>query len=227
MALPGVRTVLKDRFYALSRRDAPEGITVAIIGRRSNVGDTTDSTGYTTPQDYDAYRAVSEDRVIQAFGAGSELHRGYLEALSGGAARIDLIPVPSDVTDADYLDTAAGNPLENAFAAIEVAQSDIVVPWARGSAPSEWQNPATPADDPAEIGLVADNDVSSTASFAKRVADYCRAITDRSNPCFAVMGLTPYVDASGTDSAIAAANVATHLEYNDLIAKEEIGRAHV
>jgi hypothetical protein len=41
MALPGVKTIVKDRFYSISRQDTPVGPRICVIGTRT----TADGTG--------------------------------------------------------------------------------------------------------------------------------------------------------------------------------------
>lgn len=221
MALPGVRTVLNDRFYSLSRTDLPDGITVAAIARRANIaGDPRLSGDGNTPPDYDPYRVRSEQDVIDAYGEDSELHRAYVELVAGGAARIQLIPIPAHKDDSDLAsesDIDGENPLELAMGAVEAIQADIVVPWARGSDPLEWESPATPGNDPPNVGFVADNSASPGDSFALRVAQYCKEITDRSNPCFAVMGVNPYQGDAQSNGGLSPGDLATHLEFPNLI----------
>ena len=36
MAIPGVKTIIKDRFYSISRQDLPVGPRVVVIARRNN-----------------------------------------------------------------------------------------------------------------------------------------------------------------------------------------------
>lgn len=194
--LPGVSTIVKDRFYTLSRTDIPDGPRVAIVGRRDNdpltaVPDRfySDGSQVYTPQNYDPYNPRTERDVIEAYGEGSELHRGWLEAVSGGAARVSLVALAKTVTDADLLTTGESSPFEMAFGAVEAIQPDIVVPWGRGGHPNDWDGSATPADLP--IGFYADNDSGVGNSLAKRVADKCAEISDRSYPLFAVMGVMP------------------------------------
>lgn len=221
MALPGVRTVIKDRFYTLTRTDAPDGNRVAAIARRSN----DPSSDQTLPADYSPFVPRNEEEVITAFGDGSELHRAYLELVAGGAARIDLIPVPSDTLDSDYESSATDSPLAKAFEAVESARSNIVALYGRGSHPTEWENPATPANDPPKIGIVADNDAGASTSLVKLVADHCAAISNRSRPVFAVLGVSPYVGvtAQHNSSEISPTDVSTHLDFANLADRESIG----
>lgn len=210
MALPGVKTVLKDRFYTLSRTDAPAGTRVAAIARRNNSPNEDGAKA-----SYDPYTPRNELDVINAFGNGSELHRAYLELVSGGAARIDLIAVDADVTDADLV---TDDQLDKTFGAVEQAQSDIVVCWGRGghpddfSATDDWEQ-ASPSEydatpiDTNDVGFAADD-----ANVVSKVSARCADITERSNPVFAVMGVNPWMGAT-TDSngAILAGDVSSHI----------------
>lgn len=211
MALPGVKTLIKDRFYSISRQDIPVGPRVVLIAKRGNA----DGTG--NVKDLDVVQATSEQDVITAFGQDSEIHRGYFELLAGGAERIYIVPLPSDssfnhttgvITSSTYAASGGGDVFDAAFAAAEVAQPDIIVPWGRGTHPDEWENPATPGNDPA-FGFYANNGTGS-ASWAVKVATKVQEISENLHPCFAVMGIKPYV---GTSEFMTPAEVSTHL-YN-------------
>jgi len=82
MALPGVKTVIKDRFYSISRQDIPVGPKICLIARRS----TADNFG--NVRDLDVVQATTEQDVITAFGENSDAHRGYVELVAGGAERV-------------------------------------------------------------------------------------------------------------------------------------------
>ena len=90
MALPGVKTVIKDRFYSISRQDIPVGPKICLIARRS----TADNAG--NVRDLDVVQATTEQDVITAFGENSDAHRGYFELVAGGAERVFIVPLPSD-----------------------------------------------------------------------------------------------------------------------------------
>lgn len=214
MALPGVKTILKDRFYTLSRTQAPPGTRVAAIARRNNSpGDEG------AQQSYDPYTPRNEQDVIQAFGEDSELHRAYLELVSGGAARLDLIAVPGDVTDTNL---SSDDVLDKAFGAVESAQSDIVVCWGRGGHPAdyealegatpgtdEWDEAATPTYTPDEtrFGFTANG-----GNTVAKIAEKCSQITERSNPVFAVLGVEPFTGESGAGGSITPSDLQTHLD---------------
>lgn len=232
MALPGVKTVIKDRFYSISRQDIPVGPRVVLIAKRG----TSDGTG--NVKDLDVVQATSEQDVITAFGEDSDVHRGYFELLAGGAERIFIVPLPADasfnhntgaITSVTYAAAGGGNVFDAAFEAAEVAQPDIIVPWGRGSHPDEWEDPATPGNDP-DFGFYANNGTGS-ASWAAKVAEKVKDISENSHACFAVMGIKPYV---GTSEFMTPAQVSSHL-YNsgsgpaNLISRdsstmEEVGR---
>ena len=211
MALPGVKTVIKDRFYSISRQDIPVGPRIVLIAKRS----TADGTG--NVKDLDVVQATTEQDVITAFGQDSDAHRGYFELLAGGAERIHIVPLPSDsvfnhtsatITSATYAAAGGGNVFDAAFEAAEVAQPDIIVPWGRGSHPDEWENPATPSNDP-EFGFYANN-AATANSWAGKIAWKVKQISENSHACFAVLGIKPYV---GTSEFMTPAQVSTHL-YN-------------
>jgi hypothetical protein len=130
MALPGVKTLIKDRFYSISRQDIPVGPRIVLIAKRG----TADQTG--NVKDLDVVQATSEQDVITAFGEDSDIHRGYFELLAGGAERVFIVPLPSDssfnhttgvITSVNYAAAGGGNVFDAAFAAAEVALPDIIV----------------------------------------------------------------------------------------------------
>lgn len=233
MALPGVTTVIEDQFYALSRTEIPIGIRVLILGRRNSTNIVAASAAEVP--DLDVYTATSEKSVIQIFGEGSDLHRGYLEALAGGATRVLLVPLPEDTvfdddngeisSDTYFASLGGSTPAANelfdtAFAAIEAARADIIVPWGMGSHPDHWQDPATPGDDPDYIGFYADNSSVLANSWAKKVADKVAEITANSHPCFAIMGVKPYIGASTSEGGMTPAQVSSHLALSNLVDKD-------
>jgi hypothetical protein len=247
VALPGVNLVIKDQFLGISRTDVPIGPRVAIIGRRkSALQSATPSTGYTAfndpnypstvnqsslVPDLDPVSPTNEQQVINYFGIGSDLHRGYVEAQRGGASFITLIALPSDtvyahttgtLTSATYTASGGTNLLSDAFAATEVARADIIVPWGRGSGPSEFQAPATPSDDDGHFGFYADNSPIAANSWAYKVAAQCKRITEDSHPCFAVMGIKPYTGTATVDGGMTPAQVVTHLNLSNLVNRNTI-----
>lgn len=227
MSLPGVHTTIIDNFSNLARTNIPDGPWVAILGRRTTASGTADGTDTNAVEvaDLDVYVARKESRIVTAFGEGSDLHRGFLEALSGGAQRIYLIPLPSDtaynhtlgtISSSSYTD---GDLWDDAWVAVEASQADVVVPWGRGSGPTEWQSPATPGDD-AEFGFYANNSTNATRNWAAQVAIKAADIVARSNPIIAVMGLKPYIGASGSTGGMTPAQVATHLAFSGLVDRD-------
>jgi hypothetical protein len=211
MALPGVKTIIKDRFYSISRQDIPVGPRIVLIAKRGTVS------GTGNVQDLDVVQATSEQDVITAFGEDSQVHRGYYELLAGGAERVFIVPLPADssfnhstgaVTSVTYAAAGGGNVFDAAFEAAESAQPDIIVPWGRGTHSSEWQDPATPGDDE-EYGFYANN-AASANSWAGKVAAKVKEISENSHACFAIMGIKPYV---GTSEFMTPSQVSSHL-YN-------------
>jgi hypothetical protein len=227
-----VSTVIKDRFYSLSRTNIPNGPRIAVIGRRTLSYDeaatpVTNTDGTNTYlnradeiPDLDPYNAINEKDVIEIFGYGSDLHRAFKEAIAGGARRVTLIALPEDtvfdhnngiIESAAYTASAGSNTLfADAFAAAEAARANMVVPYGRGAGPNEFQNPATPSDDQ-EIGFHADNTSTAANSWLYKVATQCAAITANSHPCFAIMGIKPYVGASGSSGSMTPAAVNGHI----------------
>lgn len=212
MALPGVKTVIKDRFYSISRQDIPVGPRVVLIAKRGS-----SATQSSKVKDLDVVAATSEQDVISVFGQDSQIHRGYFELLAGGAERIFIVPLPADsvfnhttgaITSTTYSSSGGGNVLDAAFESAEAAQPDIIVPWGRGTHSSEWQNPATPGDDE-EYGFYANNGTGA-ASWVAKIAAKVKDISENTHACFAVLGIKPY---SGTSEFMTPAEVSTHL-YN-------------
>lgn len=226
MALPGVTTVLKDRFYTLSRTDIPGGPRVLAIANRTTADLTADASG-TAVASYDPYMPRSEADCIAAFGEASPAHRAYLEMVSGGAARPIIVAMPNGTTDnmiagVTALGTAGEVVIDRAFEAAETALPDIIVPWGRGGHSTDWQQPATPGDD-LQIGFHADNTTTGnvTNNMLLKVAQKCKDITDRSHPVFAVMGIKPYIGlTTAAVESITAANIATHLATANLASRE-------
>lgn len=209
MALPGVKTVIKDRFYSISRQDIPVGPRVVLIAKRN----TNDGTG--NVKDLDVVQATTEQDVITAFGLDSDIHRGYFELVAGGGERVHIVPLPSDsvfnyttgsITSASYSATGGGDVFDACFQAAEAAQPDIIIPWGRGSHSYEWENPATPDNDPG-FGFFANNGTGA-GSFAHKVALKVKEISENSHACFAVMGVKPFM---GTSEFMTPAQAASHL----------------
>jgi len=212
MALPGVKTVIKDRFYSISRQDIPVGPKICLLAKRS----TANNTG--NVQDLDVVQATTEEDVITAFGDGSHAHRGYIELVTGGAERIFIVALPSDTewtyssgeVDSASFDGTAAEFFDAIFESAESVQPDIIVPWGRGAKSSDFDHspgatPTWPGDD---YGFVADN-ASSANSFVAKVGAKVKAISENSFPCFAVMGIKPYVD--GSSEVMTPAQVAAHV----------------
>lgn len=209
MAIPGVITKIRDRFYSISRQDAPVGPRVVAIARRS----TADGTGGIA--DLDVVRASNEADVITAFGEGSDAHRAFIELVISGAERIFLVPLPSNTvfnhTTAAL--TSGGNDIfDAAFTAAEAALPDIIVPWGRGGHPDDWEDPATPGND-AEYGFHADNSVTPSSNWAYKIATATKNISENTNPCISVLGVKPYMS---TAEKMTPGQVATHLALSNL-----------
>jgi len=240
VALPGVNLVIKDQFLGVSRTDIPIGPRIAIIGRRKSATEkatpnTVGTDAFNDPAypatvdrssdvaDLDPVNPSTEQQVIDFFGIGSDLHRGYIEAQRAGASFITCIALPANtvynytngtISSAGY----AGTDLfVDAFAAAEVARADVIVAWGRGSGPNDFQSPATSGDDDLKYGFYADNSAVSTNSFAYKVAEECARITADSHPCFGVIGIKPYVASSTVDGGMTPAQVVSHLALSNLV----------
>lgn len=221
MALPGVRTTILDHFYNLGRTDLPGGPVLAIIAKR----DTPDSAD---APDLEPYLATGEKDVIDTFGVGSNVHRGYIEASVAGASRIVIIPLPED-SDFDHatgtIDSVLGGYsgdeiLDRAFESIEAIRADIVVGWGAGSDASIWDdepdhatpNPGGHKDD----FFYADNSVGVGSSWAKKFSDRCGRVTSNSYPCFAVLGMKGFAGYEGATTG----QISDGIQYPNLANKE-------
>jgi len=209
MAIPGVTTTIRDRFYSVSRSDIPTGPKVVAIAKRSTAD------GTQNIADVDVVRATNESDVIAAFGDGSSLHRAYVELVTAGAERIYLVPLPSDTVFDDTNGTITSSTygatlFDDAFDAAEAVVPDVIMPWGRGGHPDDWENQSTPSSP--EIGFHADNSSTASKSWAFKVANKVKLISVNTNPCIAVMGVAPYYDANGVVAEkMTPGNVSTHL----------------
>ena len=221
MALPGVTTVLQDKFTSLTRTSVATGPSIVIIGYRDTPDDTN---GISSLQ---PFLFSKESDVIASYGMGSALHRGYLECLAGGGVNVSLLALPYGTVDADLTDTTADNVFDAAFDATAPAVPSIIVPWGRGGHPQEWNYagatpdyPATSPYDAPQFGFVADNSSNPTQSLAVRVANKMAQLTADGNPVFAVMGLTPVTGTTGTAAAtenVTASNLNAYLNFPNLV----------
>lgn len=221
MALPGVKTVIKDRFYSISRQDTPVGPRICVIGTRN----TADGTGNVA--DLDVVQATKESDVITAFGEASQLHKAYKELISAGADRIFMVPLPSNTVfnhTAGTVTSGGTDVFDTAFAAAETAMPDMIVPWGRGGVTSDWQSPATPSDDE-DYGFHADNTTVVSNNWAYKVAQKVKSISDETYPCIAIMGIRPWIGSGATPATtevMTPANVASHLSLTRLPSKDAL-----
>lgn len=206
MAIPGVTTLIKDRFYSVSRQDAPVGPRIVAIAKRS----TANNTGGIP--DLDVFRATNEADVITAFGQGSDLHRAFIELITAGAERVFLVPLPMGTVFNASTGAVTNNSVDvfdAAFEAAEAAIPDIIVPWGRGGSPNEWAaTPSTPG-----YGFYADNSTTVSSNWAYKVAEKTKAISQSVNPCVSVMGIKPY---DSVTERMTPAQVSTHLSLANL-----------
>jgi hypothetical protein len=216
MAIPGVTTIIRDRFYSVSRSNTPAGPRIVVIARR----DTADETERVS--DLDIVLATTEKDVIAAFGEGSDLHKAFLELISAGAERIYMVPLPSSsvfdhtlghVTATGYTTDAM---LDAAYAAAETVLPDIIVPWGRGGNSDDWEDPATPND--TEYGFHANNSSTYGNSWAYKAALRTKNIAENIHPCISILGVKPY-DA-GTKETMTPAAVASHLALSTLVSRD-------
>lgn len=209
MAIPGVKTIIKDRFYSISRQDIPVGPRVCLIAKRGT------ATNSSKVLDLDVVQATTEQDVISVFGEDSQIHRGFFELLAGGAERVFIVPLPADASfnHSTGTITSATHPgvdvFDAAFTAAEAAQPDIIVAWGRGGHPNDWQGTATIGDDE-EYGFYADN-ASSASSWAYKVAAKVKDISENSHPCFAVMGIKPWNPLTSNTETMTPSQVGSHI----------------
>ncbi len=210
MALPGVKTIVKDRFYSVSRQDTPVGPRICVIGMRN----TDDGTGNVA--DLDVVQVTKESDVITAFGEGSQLHKAYKELVAGGADRIFMVPLPSNTVynhTTGALTSGGTSIFDDAFAAAEVSMPDIIVPWGRGGNSTDWESPATPEDDD-EYGFHANNSSTYSSNWAYKIGEKVKEISENTNPCLAVMGIKPFMSYNSTPTtaeAMTPGNASAHL----------------
>lgn len=216
MAIPGVTTLIRDRFYSVSRSNVPAGPRIVAIAKRDTADDTANVS------DLDVYQATTEKDVITAFGEGSDLHKAFLELIAAGAERIYLVPLPSStvfdhtngyVTATGYTADAM---FDAAYAAAETVLPDIIVPWGRGGNSDDWEDPATPSD--TEYGFHADNSTTYSNSWAYKAAVRTKSIAENIHPCISILGVKPYD--SGTKEVMTPANIASHLGLSALVSRD-------
>lgn len=216
MAIPGVTTIIRDRFYSVSRSNTPAGPRIVVIAKRDTADDTENVS------DLDVVLATTEKDVIAAFGEGSDLHKAFLELISAGAERIYMVPLPSSsvfdhtngyVTATGYTTDAM---LDAAYAAAETVLPDIIVPWGRGGNSDDWEDPATPND--TEYGFHANNSSTYGNSWVYKAAVRTKNIAENIHPCISILGVKPY-DA-GTKEVMTPAAVASHLALSTLVSRD-------
>jgi hypothetical protein len=216
MAIPGVTTIIRDRFYSVSRSNTPAGPRIVVIAKRDTADDTENVS------DLDVVLATTEKDVIAAFGEGSDLHKAFLELISAGAERIYMVPLPSTTAfnHTDGYITATGYTLDAmfdaAYAAAETVLPDIIVPWGRGGNSDDWEDPATPSD--TEYGFHANNATAYGNSWVYKAAVRTKNIAENIHPCISILGVKPYDD--GTKEVMTPAAVATHLALSTLVSRD-------
>ena len=230
MAIPGVTTLIRDRFYTIARSSAAPGPRVVAIAKRT----TDDDTGGAA--DLSAFRATNEADVITAFGEGSPLHKAFLELVLAGGERVYLVPLPSDtvfnytsgtITSASF-GGSADQLLDAAFEAAESVKPSSILAWGRGAHPAGWDDPdlsaATPSDadnydsDSAlHYGFYADNSSTAAQSFAYKVGAQAKRISEETFPCIAVIGVKPY---GGATEKMTPVQVSSHLALSNLVDRD-------
>lgn len=231
MAIPGVTTSIRDRFYTIARSAATPGPRVAAIAKR-----TTDD-GTEGASDLSVFRATNEADVIAAFGEGSPLHKAFIELVLAGAERVFLVPLPADtvfnytsgtITSASHSDLTADELMSAAFEAAEAVKPSTILAWGRGAHPSDYDDPdlsaATPSDTDAfgdggvvSYGFYADNSPTAAQSFAYKLGAQAKRISEETFPCVVVMGVKPY---AGTTEQMTATQVKNHLALSNLVNRD-------
>ena len=209
MSIPGVTTSIRDRFYTIARTAAIPGPRVAAIAKRSTADNTENA------PDLSAFRASNEADVIAAFGEGSDLHKAFLELVLAGGERVFLVPLPSDTvfdyTSGTISSSSFGGTASELFSAsFEAAESvkpTAILAWGRGGHPNDWEDPATPDNDTG-YGFYADNSTAAASSFAYKVGEQVRRISEETFPCVGVIGVKPYY---GTSEKMTPTQISSHL----------------
>lgn len=219
MALPGVKTIIKDRFYSISRQDSPVGPRVVVVAKR------TTSTGSGNVADLDVVLCTNEQDVITAFGENSQCHRAFFELVSAGAERVYMVPLPNDttwnhstgsVTSSNF----GGSVFDAIFVAAEAAQPDILLFHGTGARAGLWGatgSEAYSASADTLYGFFADNSTTVANNWAVQIADKVKGINESTHPCFAVIGLKPY---TGANDVMTPGQVNTHLAVTNLVDRD-------
>lgn len=220
MATPGVTTLIRDRFYSVSRQDIPAGPRIVVIAKRGPLSAAGSAARAIEDKvaDLDVVQATTEKDVIDVFGSGSDLHKAFLELITAGAERIHLVPLPYD-TQFDHTNAyiksayagygASDDMLNAAFSAAEAAIPDIIIPWGRGGNSLDWDSTvgATPNSD--DYRFHANNTATTGNNWLYKIGLLTKAISENTNPCISVMGIAPYT-ASNKES-LTPAQMASHI----------------
>jgi len=220
MATPGVTTLIRDRFYSVSRQDIPAGPRIVVIAKRGPLSASGSAARAIEDKvaDLDVVQATTEKDVIDVFGSGSDLHKAFLELITAGAERIHLVPLPYDTqfdhTNA-YLRSASANYAANdemltaAFAAAEAAIPDIIIPWGRGGNSLDWDATSGATPNAEDFRFHANNTSTTGNSWLYKIGLKTKAIAENTNPCISIMGIAPYT-ASSRES-LTPSQLASHL----------------
>jgi hypothetical protein len=224
MAIPGVTTTIRDRFYTIARSSATPGPRVVAVAKRSTADGTEGAA------DLSAFRATNEADVIAAFGEGSDLHKAFLELVLAGAERVFLVPLPSDtvfdyssgtITSASF-GGSADELMDAAFDAAESTRPSSILAWGRGAHPVDYDDPnlsaATPSGDEPGFGFYADNSATAAQSFAYKIGAQAKRISEDTFPCIAVLGVKPYV--TNPAENMTPAQVSSHLSLTNLVDRD-------
>ena len=219
MATPGVTTLIRDRFYSVSRQDIPAGPRIVVIAKRGPLSASGSDARAIEDKvaDLDVVQATTEKDVIDVFGSGSDLHKAFLELITAGAERIYLVPLPSDTQfnhTNGYITSASANyagddMLTAAFAAAEAAIPDVIIPWGRGGTTSDWDSTTGATPNSEDYRFHANNTGTTANNWLYKVGLKTKSISENTNPCIAVMGIAPYV-ASSRES-LTPSQLASHL----------------
>lgn len=243
MALPGVKTVLRDQFRTTSRSDIPNTTKVGGTGRRGNQKialASSDDTWYSETEtwpdtDTPVYRYYTNRRA-------GHVETDFDDSPIPAARDWEAVRIRNEQEAIDNFDSTlnGNNPSE-----LRRCYNDLVA----GGAARVWLIAAPPDLD--DTQLVNTDNLSNLfnaveleeldilalhgrggstsagwddttnigyyaddgSSVVENVAGHCKTITDRSNPVIATMGVQP---ASADEEGLTAGELSTHLNLSDL-----------
>lgn len=243
MALPGVKTILRDQFRTQSRTDVPLTIKVGGVGRRSNQQIALDSTDDTWKNEADYSDTDSPTFRYYTNRRAGDVESNQDDDPEFAARDWEAIRIRDEQEvinhygeDSElhrcYTDLVAGGAARIWLigASYGLTDSDL-----RTTANLDNLFAAVEVEDldilalhgrggSASAGFDSTTDIGYYADtgdgFAADVASRCKEITDRSNPVYAVLGVHP---ATSDSEGLTPAELSTHLDLADLPATPESG----